>query len=199
MIITVDVETTGVDPLKTSIVSIGAMVFEDPSKNFYEECRVWDGAVIEQAALDVNGFTHEQVTDLNKSSESEVVERFINWWKSFNQPVVIAGHNTFFDLGFLDAASKRAGLKPCFGRRILDQHSLCFAKMIETNQPIPVEGSDYKLYADMVAKFVGLPPEPKPHIALNGAIWETEALSRLMYKKPKLDQFKQYPLPEYLR
>jgi hypothetical protein len=44
-------------------------------------------------------------------------------------------------------------------------------------------------------QYVGIPPEPKPHVAINGAIWEYEALHRLIYEKQGLEEFKAYPIP----
>ena len=42
--IVVDVETSGMDAYKHSLLSIGAVDFENPVERFYEECRIWDGA-----------------------------------------------------------------------------------------------------------------------------------------------------------
>ena len=71
--IVLDIETTGVDALKNSIVSIGAIEFENPEERFYEECRIWDGAEINPLALEVNGYTEEEVKDINKKTEADVV------------------------------------------------------------------------------------------------------------------------------
>jgi len=43
--------------------------------------------------------------------------------------------------------------------------------------------------------YVGLPDEPSPHNALTGAVVEAEALSRLLYDKPLLPEFKHLPVP----
>ena len=77
--IVVDVETTGVDSKKNSIVSIGAIDFSNPQNQFYQECRVWEGAEIAQQALYINGFTKEQITDKNKPTLKEAIESFIKW------------------------------------------------------------------------------------------------------------------------
>ena len=45
--IVVDVETTGVDARKNSIVSIGAVDFENQKNQFYGECKIWEGAEID--------------------------------------------------------------------------------------------------------------------------------------------------------
>jgi len=43
-------------------------------------------------------------------------------------------------------------------------------------------------------KYAGIPSEPKPHVAINGAIWEFEALHRLIKDAPGLKEFKSTPL-----
>ena len=58
----VDVEASGTDYSKHSIVSVGALDFANPKNRFYEECRIWDGAHIMDGALTVNGFTKAQIT-----------------------------------------------------------------------------------------------------------------------------------------
>jgi hypothetical protein len=55
-----------------------------------------------------------------------------------------------------------------------------------------------RLSADTTLKYVGIPPEPKPHHALNGAKYEAEAFSRLIYGKNLLHEFAQFAVPEYL-
>ncbi len=41
-----DIEGSGTEYHKHPIVSIGAVDMDDPSKRFYGECKVWDGAHI---------------------------------------------------------------------------------------------------------------------------------------------------------
>ena len=59
--IVLDVEASGTEAHKHSIVSLGALDFMNPTNRFYEECRVWEGAHIMDEALVVNGFTKEQI------------------------------------------------------------------------------------------------------------------------------------------
>jgi DNA polymerase III epsilon subunit-like protein len=193
MIIVVDVETTGLHPDKNGIVSIGAVVYEDPTKTFYEECRVREDAYIDPKALVVNGFTKTEIRDENKFSEARLIEHFAEWWKSIGfEDNIIAGHNVHFDWGFLNEAFIRNNVALLINKRILDLHSLCMASLLRRGKLVG------EIHSDFLMSYVGLPTEPKPHNALNGALWETEALSRLTIGKNKLPQFAQYSLPEYL-
>ena len=166
--IIVDVETTGLDPIKSSIVSIGAVDFEKGDE-FYIECHAPADAVIEPEALAVNGLTREQCFDATKVSAVEAYKQFL-WWTSDNRLVMLAGQQVgTFDAKFLQVLHERAGLgKWPFGHRSVDLHSVAFAKFGKS------------LSLDGILKELGLEPEPKPHNALTGAKLEAEAFRRLL-------------------
>src|SRR4030065_69381 len=115
--IVVDVETTGTDPELHSIVSIGALEFEHPERTFYQECRIFEGAQVEAAALAVNGFKLEQITDPTKPTLEQAVGAFISWCRGA-QERTLAGHNTSFDRDFLQASADRDNLAWHFGHRV---------------------------------------------------------------------------------
>src|SRR6266404_7629819 len=122
----VDVEASGVDYEKDSIVSVGALDLANPSRQLYEECRIWDGAHVEEGAMLVNGFTLGQITDPAKQSEADLVHTFI----AFSNEVedrTLAGQNVSFDRDYLKAAAKRAGHTDWpFAHRTIDTHSLAY-------------------------------------------------------------------------
>ncbi len=192
--IIVDVETTGTNPIKNSLVSIGAVDFNNPDIRFYEECRMWNGAHIEPAALAVNGFSEDQIRDVNKPEEKEIITRFIQWVNERDSQVVV-GQNPMFDLGFLQNAALRAGIANPLAHRSIDIHSLAFMHMAKRGVALPLKNKKSDLNSDGIMAYVGIPPEPKPHVALNGALWEAEAFARLTYNRSLLSQFSQYPLP----
>ncbi len=202
--IVVDVETTGNDPKKHSIVSIGAVDFNNPENCFYEECRAWDGAEIWHgdenyplSIFDINGFTEEQIRDPNKKSPGEIISLFISWTDNCKEKT-LAGHNTFFDIDFLKDSAMRYGIKWSFGVRNVDLHSLGYTHHMRKGFDIPIRKNRTDLTTDKIFNYVGLPEEPKPHNALVGAKMEAEAISRLVYGKPLLKEFEKYAVPEYL-
>src|SRR3990167_7054515 len=75
--IVLDIEATGVEPKKHSIVSIGALDLANPTNRFYMECRVWDGAHIMDEALGVNGFTRQQVPDAPTPPDAALTHAFL--------------------------------------------------------------------------------------------------------------------------
>jgi DNA polymerase III epsilon subunit-like protein len=157
----VDVETTGIDARRHSLLSIGVVSLEDPSRTFYEECRVWDGAAIEQEALNVNGFTGLQAIDPSRQSEAELTVKLKEWLGP--APIMIA-HNAAFDRDFVAAAFKRAGSVSPFSFRTIDIHSVVYMHLLRNKKDIPKS-----LSLNMCLKMFGLPREPDPHNALTGA------------------------------
>ena len=192
--IVLDIETTGADPNVHSIVSIGAVDFTDPKNQFYAECQIWDGAHVEPSALAVNGFSEEEIRDPQKPSESEAVKAFFDWLAERTSHV-IAGHNPSFDIGFLQSAAKRYGIDFPLARRSIDLHTIAFTHMIQKGNSPPLKNGKSDLNSDKVMEYVGIPAEPKPHKAINGAIWESEALSRLLFDRNLLPQFASHPIP----
>lgn len=193
--IVVDIEASGTEYHKHSIVSIGALDFDNPTNQFYDECRIWDGAHIMDEALAVCGFTREEITDPNKKTEAEIVRAFIAWALETKEHT-LAGQNVSFDRDFLKAATERAGhLDWPFAYRTIDTHTLAYMHMVKRGVAPPVENSRSALDLDAVLQYVGLPREPEPHNALTGALSHAEAISRLLYDRQLLDEFKQYPVP----
>lgn len=195
--IVVDIETSGTNPYKHSILSVGAVDFSNPERQFYEECRIEKDKEFTDEALDVNGFKKESLSDPKKKGLDEMLSEFIGWL----QPVkdkTIAGHNVNFDADFLNYSFKKYGMNFSFGHRVVDTHSLVYSAMLSRGLKVPLKNEKTGITSDCVFDYVGLPPEPKPHNALNGARMEAEALHRIIYGKPLFDCFKAHALPGYL-
>ncbi len=195
--IVVDVEASGVSPQKDSMVSVGAIDLSNPTNRFYEECRVWDGAHINDDALAVNGFTKAQITDPNKQGEGEMVHAFIKWALEVKERT-LAGQNVSFDRDFLREAAERAGHTNWpFAHRTIDTHTLCFMHMVKRGIEPPIDPVHHRsaLNLDAVLNYCGIPDEPSPHNALTGAMCHAEVISRLLYDKALLPEFAQFPMP----
>ena len=57
--IVVDIETSGTSPYKHSILSIGAVDFSNPERQFYQECQIEKDKEYTEEALNVNGVKKE--------------------------------------------------------------------------------------------------------------------------------------------
>ena len=202
--IVVDIEATGNDPSIHSLVSIGAVDLKNPSRRFYGECKIWSGALVWEGdgkyykpALEVNGFTLEQITDPKKLSLKQLLKRFFKWLEKCENITLIA-QNPFFDTAFLKDSAKRTSLKYPFGDRTVDLHAVAYTVLLQKRFNPPIKDQKSDLNTTQILNFVGLPKEPTPHNALTGAIMESEAFTRLVYGRGLLKQFKEYPLPDYL-
>lgn len=191
-----DIEGSGTESHVHSIVSIGAVDFDDPSKQFYGECRVWEGAHIMEGALKVNGFTEAEITDSDKKSEAELVREFLEWSQHMGDRT-LAGQNVSYDRDMLKAGAERAGLSWDLAYRTIDTHTLCWMHMVKAGQQPPVDEQHRRssLNLDAVLNYCGIPEEPHPHNALTGALCHGEVISRLLYSKKLLPEFDQFEIP----
>lgn len=192
-----DVEASGTEAHKHSIVSLGALDITDPSNRFYEECRIWEGAHIMDGALIVNGFSKEQVTDPAKQTEADLVHRFLEWSKDFPDRT-LAGQNVSFDRDFVKYACERAGHTEWpFAYRTIDTHTLCWMHMVNRGLQPPIDPRHRRsaLNLDAVLNYCGIPEEPEPHNALTGALSHAEVISRLLYGRKLLPEFERYAIP----
>lgn len=194
--IIVDVEASGTNYAKHSLVSIGALSPEDPTDRFYKECRIWDGAHIMDGALAVNGFTAAEITDPNKLTEAEIVTEFLEWSQHFADRTLV-GQNVSFDRDMLRAAAERAGLSWDLAYRTLDTHTLCWMHMVKADREPPIDAQHRRsaLDLDAILNYCGIPDEPAPHNALTGALSHAEVTSRLLYDQALLPEFSAYPIP----
>ncbi|OHA81528.1 MAG: hypothetical protein A2675_03615 [Candidatus Yonathbacteria bacterium RIFCSPHIGHO2_01_FULL_51_10] len=193
--IVIDAEMSGLDPHANSIVSVGAVDLEDPSRQFYGECRVWEGAEIDPEGLAVNGFSEAQVLDPKKKSLEDLMREFFAWIE-ISTDRTLCGQNVALDRNFLNDSFRRADVPFRFAHRNVDTHSVAYAYFRLHDTEIPLKESDKQsaLSLDKILEMLGLPPEPRPHIALNGALLEAEAFSRMVYGKNLLPEFAQYPV-----
>jgi len=170
--IVLDIETSGLDERTHSILSIGAVEFEDPTQEFYGECRTYTDSLISEQALVINGFTYAQANDRTKLLPHELVASFCQWAMKLQHGQLLAGQQVgSFDIKFVKYVFEHnlpnAGKWP-FGYRSVDLHTLAWAKWKES------------LSLDGILVKLGLAPETKPHNALTGAKLEAEAFRQLL-------------------
>jgi DNA polymerase III epsilon subunit-like protein len=193
----IDVEATGTEAGVHSILSVGAVDMNNPSRTFYEECRAWEGAKIEDEALVVCGFSREEATDPKKQTEADLVHKFIAW--ALEAPDrTFAGQNPSFDRDFLRAAAARAGHTDWpFAHRTLDSHSFAWMHHIKRGltPPLDPEKKRSSLDLDAILIYCGIPEEPTPHNALTGAKSHAEVIARLLWDKKLLPEFEKYDIP----
>lgn len=194
--IVIDIEASGVDYKKHSIVSLGAVDFSNPDNRFYGECQIWEGAHIMNEALVVCGFSREEITDKSKKTESELVREFMEWSQHMSDRTLV-GQNVSFDRDMLKAGCERAGLPWDLAYRTLDTHTFCWMHIVKRGMIPPIDAQHRRsaLDLDAVLNYCGIPEEPKPHNALTGAMSHAEVTSRLLNNKKLLPEFSQFEIP----
>jgi DNA polymerase III epsilon subunit-like protein len=197
--IVLDIETTGLDPELHGIVSIGAIDMGSSDEYFYEECHIREGEKIDPNALEVNGFTLDECRDKTKQTTRDLIQHFEAWLSERNVKMIGGLHVAAFDVPFFNKKALQVGLRSRLHRRSIDLHSIAYAKMQELGKVVPMTDGWSVMDTDFIHPFCGLPKEPKPHNALNGAKWEAESLYRLMNGRGLLKEFSRHPVPEYLR
>ncbi len=192
----IDIEASGTNYQKHSIVSLGAVDFVKPERRFYAECQIWSGAHIMDEALEVNGFTEAQITDVTKMTEGELVTQFLEWSQELADRT-LCGQNVSFDRDMLRAAVERAGLNWTLPSRTLDTHTMCYMHMVKRGVTPPIDAQHKRsaLNLDAIMNYCGIPAEPEPHNALTGAMSHTEVAARLLFNKPLLPEFSNFALP----
>ncbi len=195
--IVLDAEFTGLDPREHSLISIGAIDFENPENQFYIQCRPWDGADYMEEAFEVNGLSMEKVNSFEYSLE-EAMEKFLEWTQSIDERNLAGQNVSNLDMHFLMDSARRYHLNWDLPYRSVDVHTLAYMHLVKREKDVPVENRRSAINSSFVQDYVGIPEEPKPHNALNGAKVAAEAISRLLYGKNLLPEFKDNPIPEYL-
>ncbi|MEZ4195570.1 MAG: 3'-5' exonuclease [Candidatus Paceibacterota bacterium] len=192
----VDVEASGVVYDKHSIISIGALDYDNPNNRFYGECRIWEGAHIMEEATAIHGLGEAELTDKSKVSEAELVRAFMEWSQHLTDRT-LTGQNVSFDRDMLKAACGRAGLPWDMAHRTIDTHTLCFMHMVKRGLVPPIDPQHRRsaLNLDAVLNYCGIPAEPEPHNALTGAMCHAEVVARLLHDRMLLPEFADFPIP----
>lgn len=126
-IVFLDTETGGLDASEQSILSIGAVIYQDGQilDRFYRVINEGAKLVTTPGALKVNGFTVDKI-ELEGETPFVVVNSFRNWMamNGLTKDVTIGGHNINFDIGFVKRLFQQAGLgvryEDVFNHRSID-------------------------------------------------------------------------------
>ncbi|MBI2474587.1 MAG: 3'-5' exoribonuclease [Candidatus Taylorbacteria bacterium] len=192
--IVVDVEASGVNPNVSSLLSVGAVDFSNPGNRFYEECRIFDGAHIEDEALIVSGFSRTAITDTSKKTDGEVITDFLAWLQKCPE-WTLAGQNISFDRDYLMYTAHRYHINWPLAHRTIDLHSVAYYHMIKRGIEPPVRNNHSAVNLDTIMKYTGMEIERGKHNALEDALLTAEAISRLFYDKGLLPEYEKYQIP----
>lgn len=166
----VDLETTGLDPLHHEIIELGMVLFDADTLTILDalDLRIapqW----IERAspeALKVNGYNKK---DWEKTMDLTLA---MTLFKARTEDATFCAHNVIFDWSFLVQASRETGVLLNFDYHKVDLLSMAWAK-------IP-HGKMQSWSLKTICAYLRIPPEPKVHRGLQGAMKEYEVYKALM-------------------
>lgn len=162
-----DVETTGLDAHIHEIVEIGLLVVDQRSLKIldrYEvKIRPTDLKRANKKALAVCGYNERE---WRNAVELEVAMRI---YSEKTKNAVFAAHNVFFDWSFIARAFQKTGTDDLLDYHRVDLFSVAWAKLPGLEK--------YNLEA--LCRRLNIPPEPKPHRAMNGTKTAYTVLKRL--------------------
>lgn len=165
-----DLETTGMWPPEGEIIEIGLVVAETKTLEIIDRLNVkvqpQHIATAHPEALRVNGYSPEQWHDA--VSLDTALRQYIEKARG----AALCAWRVAFDFTFLQAAMHDADLLPTGHQTTqLCVYSMARQALRDKNiQPFRLK---------TVAQFLGLPPEPEPHRAINGAEQAFEIYKKL--------------------
>ena len=154
-----DVETTGLNPDLHEIIEIGLVLVSQPTLVTVAELdlkvqpRYLERA--EEKALQVNGF--EVAAWEGAFSATAALEAYA----APTSGAIFVAHNITHDWAFVRRAFADAGVTSRLDHRRLDLMSMAWYALVPRGLK--------RLALKDVAEFIGLPPEPEVHRAINGA------------------------------
>lgn len=212
--IILDIESTGLTS-DCGICEIGAIDFNNPNNYFIQDCRVDSDDIITEGALKVNGRTLEELRDLNKQSQKQLIENYLSWVEKQPEKIFF-GQNVSWDITMIQAKSLKYNIQLKFldthGQRGFDLHTIAQEKYKETNGNYflnKIGKSNMNL--GKVLEFCGLEDnrinmtfrgvekQGKYHSALEDCKLEGEALSRIKFGKNIFKEYSEFKIPDYLK
>jgi DNA polymerase III epsilon subunit-like protein len=131
-LVVLDMEMGGLDPCKHSVLSLGAVIWQDRRIIDSFEVFVREKEIVaEPAAIEVNKIDLQWVQE-HGCLPAEAIRRFHDFLAQHfgalpgREKIILAGHNLHVDLGFLRRLYGAAGLShdPYFSHRVLDTASV---------------------------------------------------------------------------
>ena len=164
-----DIETSGDVFAKHEILEIGLVVINPQTLEIVDTLNIKvkpehiENAVPE--ALERNGYKEENWREA--VSLKEAMEKYSLKTKD----AIFYAYNVSFDWGFMNEAFRKTGVKNLMDYHHIDLMSMAYLKLKDKINSLSLTS---------VSESFGIPKEPTPHIALNGAMQAYYLLKSLM-------------------
>jgi len=200
--IVVDIETSGVDFERSGIFQIGAIDFDNFQRQFFQEAKIDSADIVfekgKRKLFEIIGKTEEQLRDKNKQGQKEMLKNFFKWCGETKIKNFMCMHPQF-DVSFLEIRARRYGLEFPFSYKALDLHSLAACKYLKLTGKYLIKDKKSDMGLKNVAKFCGIKDERGFHNALEDAKLEAECFSRILNGENLIEDYKNIPVPGYLK
>jgi DNA polymerase-3 subunit epsilon len=173
--VVIDLETTGLDPLRDRVVSVGAVRLRRGRVLLGDRfCELINhGRNISEEAIKIHGITPDMLGGARKALE--VFDEFLAWLGAD----ILVAHYAGFDMHFIQR-TMRAAHGFALQNLVLDTVRMCQG-LILPSDPYGVRGSKRACSLDALATRFGL-PLPERHTALGGALTTAMIFQRLLAK-----------------
>ena len=166
-----DFETSGLNPLTQEILEIGMVLVNQKTLQImdaldmkvYLEYPEW---------ADINALKYNGYDPIVWMVYGKELSEAMAIYSQKTKDAIFCSYNMMFDWPFLEKAFKKTGVKNLLYCNPLDLLTMSWLKLRNSGL------EKYKM--DEVAKHLGVPEEPMPHRALNGAMTAYEIYKRLV-------------------
>lgn len=167
-----DIETTGLKSLKHEIIEIGCVIFDNTTFEIHGQFnfkikpeRIEDA---DPRALEVNGYNKEDWEE-----DGMTLFQALSFYAEATEGCTFMAHNAMFDWSFIEVACEREDIKlKLKSHHKIDTVSIAWSKIPHNK----VFGWSLKT----LCSYFGIPPEPKIHRAVNGAMCTYHVYQKLM-------------------
>lgn len=186
-----DIETTGLDPDMQSALEIACAIVDLHTMECIKEyssfirCSETEWLLhSDPKAIAVNGITFEDVKDAPQPATicEDLTELFLSYEIERHLSLIICQNPSFDRAFFAQIMPVETQIELALPYHWLDLASMHWIKVLAPT--LPKEGAMvHSLSKDNIAQFFSLPPEEKPHRALNGVRHLIECYKKLLAYK----------------
>jgi DNA polymerase-3 subunit epsilon len=173
--VVVDLETTGLDPQRDRVVSVGAVRVAGGRVRLGDRFSelINPGRDISEKSIKIHGITPDMLKEARKALE--VFDEFLAW---LGRDILVA-HYAGFDMHFIQR-TMRAAHGFALQNLVLDTVRMCQG-LVLASDPYGVQTSKRACSLDALATRFGL-PQPERHTALGDALTTAMVFQRLLAK-----------------